>query len=62
MVEAIERAEEFYSGGGEIHDEMVDCLGDCEDCWWWEGCPWGGGTGEGFGLDGDGVLVGGGEF
>ena len=62
VVQAIKRPEEFNSSSGKVHDEMVDCLGDGEGCRRWKGGSSGGGTGERFRWDRDGVVVGGGEF
>jgi hypothetical protein len=32
VVEAVEGVEEVDGCGGEVHDEVVYGLGDCEDC------------------------------
>lgn len=59
VVQPVEGADEVDGGGGEVHDEVGDCLGDGEDGGW-RGWDDGGGAGTAdFGGDADGVLGGG---
>ncbi len=57
VVEAVEGSDEVDGCGGEVHDEVVYCLGDGENCRGRRGDERSGTTGA-FGGDGDGVLGG----